>query len=115
MKPWAACFQKRIGYSFALGNCETPNLAMQSPISPLDYLQLVVDGFDQLLPIAVGLIFWIGPAGLGALSGVRQSAGSRSDLWLSRYLHRFHPGWRPATHAAPDPFSARGPSPPLPA
>jgi len=42
-------------------------------MSPLDYLQLVVTGFDQLAPIAVGLILWIGLSGLGVLVTGRNS------------------------------------------
>ena len=50
-------------------------------MSPLDYLQLVVVGFDQLLPIAVGLILWIGLAGLGALAGGRQAAPEANPIY----------------------------------
>ena len=51
-------------------------------MSPLDYLQFVVVGFGQLLPIAVGLILCIGLAGLGALSGGGQSAPEANPIYV---------------------------------
>jgi hypothetical protein len=50
-------------------------------MSPLDYLQLVVTGFDQLAPIAVGLILWVGLAGLGALVGGRLGAPEANPIF----------------------------------
>ena len=50
-------------------------------MSPLDYLQLVVTGFDQLAPIAVGLVLWIGLAGLGALVGGRHGAPEANPIF----------------------------------
>lgn len=50
-------------------------------MSPLDYLQLVITGFDQLVPIAVGLILWIGLAGLGALVGGRHGAPEANPIF----------------------------------
>jgi len=50
-------------------------------MSPLDNLQLVITGFDQLAPIAVGLILWIGLAGLGALAGGRHGAPEANPIF----------------------------------
>jgi len=40
---------------------------------PINYLELIFVGIDQLLPIAVGLILWIGLAGLGVLVAGRHA------------------------------------------
>ena len=43
-------------------------------MSTFDYLNLVFVGADQLVPLAVGLLLWIGLAGLGALVAGRNAA-----------------------------------------
>jgi hypothetical protein len=50
-------------------------------VSPLEYLQLIFVGVDQLLPIAVGLILWIGLAGLGALAAGRQAITEANPIF----------------------------------